>query len=434
MEFVRIPSVSAQAAHASDMGRCADWLVEKLRSLGMEARREETKGHPVVIGKPPHVAGRRTVLIYGHYDVQPPEPLELWTTPAFEPTIRDGRIFGRGSSDNKGQILAHILGVGEALKEGSLPVNVVFLIEGEEEIGSKHLAGFLEKHRDELACDAIAISDTGMAADGHPTLSYALRGIAAMEVRVHGPAQDLHSGIYGGAVANPATAAARLIASLHDAEGRVAIEGFYDRVEPLADWERQAAGESPLTDEAIAREAGVRELAGEVGFSGIERIGARPTAEINGLGGGYQGEGSKTVLPAHAFFKVSFRLVSGQKPDEILALARRHFEKHRPRGVRLEILDGHGGEPFMLDPNSPEGLAARRALEKVFGKKPALMREGGSIPILTDFQRILGRPALLLALASPDAKAHAPDENFPVENFLLGIRLNKALLEELARA
>jgi acetylornithine deacetylase/succinyl-diaminopimelate desuccinylase-like protein len=255
-----------------------------------------------------------------------------------------------------------------------------------------------------------------------------------MEVRVHGPAQDLHSGIYGGAVANPATAAARLIASLHDAEGRVAIEGFYDRVKPLADWERQAAAESPLTDADIAREAGVEKLAGEAGFSGVERIGSRPTAEINGLGGGYQGEGSKTVLPANAFFKVSFRLVSDQKPDEILGLARRHFEKHCPRGVKLEFVDGHGGEPFMLDPNSREGMAARRALEKVFGQKPALMREGGSIPILTDFERILGRPALLLALASPDAKAHAPDENFPIENFLLGIQLNKALLEELARA
>ena len=433
LEFVAIPSVSAQAAHEADMGRCADWLVKKLCSLGLEARREETAGNPVVVGKTPCDPAKKTVLIYGHYDVQPPEPLELWTTPPFEPTIRDGRVFGRGSTDNKGQILAHILGVGEALAEGTLPVNVIFLIEGEEEIGSKHLAGFLEKHRDELACDAIAISDTGMAVDGYPTLSYGLRGIATMEVRVHGPAQDLHSGIYGGAVANPATAAARLIASLHDAEGRVAIAGFYDKVKPLADWERQAAAESPLTDADIAREAGVEELAGESGYSGMERIGARPTAEINGLGGGYQGEGSKTVLPAHAFFKTSFRLVPDQKPDEILALARRHFEKHRPRGVRLDFIDGHGGEPFMLDPNSPEGLAARRALEKVFGKKPALMREGGSIPILTDFQRILGRPALLLALASPDAKAHAPDENFPIENFLLGIRLNQAVLQELAR-
>jgi acetylornithine deacetylase/succinyl-diaminopimelate desuccinylase-like protein len=432
LEFVSIPSVSAQSEHASDMQRCAGWLLKKLSAIGLEARLEPTAGHPVVIAKSPRDPAKKTVLIYGHYDVQPPEPLELWTSPPFEPQIREGRVFGRGASDNKGQILAHILGVGEALAEGPLPVNVIFLIEGEEEIGSAHLAEFLENHRDELACDAIAISDTGMAADGHPTLSYALRGIAAMEVRVFGPVRDLHSGIYGGAVANPATAAARLVASLHDSAGRVAIEGFYDDVKPMAEWEREAAADSPLTDADIAEQAGVSELAGEAGYSAVERIGARPTAEINGIGSGYQGEGSKTVLPAQAFFKVTFRLVGNQKPDHILALARRHFEKHRPPGVRLEIIDGHGGEPFELNPMGPQGIAARRALEGVFGKKPALTREGGSIPILTDFEKILGHPALLLALASPDCRAHAPDENFPVENFLTGIRLNKALLKELA--
>jgi acetylornithine deacetylase/succinyl-diaminopimelate desuccinylase-like protein len=433
MEFVSIPSVSAQSAHAGDMRRCAEWLVRKMESIGLAARLEETAGNPVVVGKSPRDPAKKTVLIYGHYDVQPPEPLGLWTSPPFQPEIRGGRIYGRGASDNKGQIFAHILGVGEALAEGPLPVNVVFLVEGEEEVGSTHLAGFLEKNRGELACDFIAISDTGMAAEGHPTLSYALRGIAAMEVRVFGPAQDLHSGIYGGAVANPATAAARLVASLHDESGRVAIEGFYGDVEEMADWERQAAAESPHSEAAIARQAGVSELAGEAGYSAVERIGARPTAEINGIGGGYQGEGTKTVLPAQAFFKVTFRLVANQHPEKILQLARRHFERHKPPGVRLEILDGHGGEPFLLDPHSPPGLAAQRALEKVFGKKPALMREGGSIPILADFEKILGRPALLLALASPGCRAHAPDENFPVENFLAGIRLNRALLQELAK-
>lgn len=433
LEFVRIPSVSAQSRHQSDMQVCADWLVGKLQRIGLEARAEATQGFPVVVGKTPRDPAKKTVLIYGHYDVQPAEPIELWTSPPFEPTIRSGRIFGRGASDNKGQILAHILGVEEALKEGDLPVNVIFLIEGEEEVGSKHLGVFLESHREELACDAIAISDTGMAAEGYPTLSYALRGIATMEVRVKGPVMDLHSGIYGGAVANPVTAAARLVASLHDADGRIAIEGFYDTVQPMADWEREAAKESPVSDEAIAAQAGVKVLAGEAGYTAVERIGARPTAEINGFGGGYQGEGSKTVLPAEAFFKVSFRLVPDQHPDVVLQLARRHFETHCPLGVTLEMTDGHGGEPFFLDPTLPEGRAAQRALEKVFGKKPALTREGGSIPILTEFQRTLGHPALLLALASPDCRAHAPDENFPVENFLLGIRLNKALLRELAQ-
>jgi len=433
LEFVRIPSVSAQSCHHADMEVCAAWLVAKFGRLGLAARAEPTDGHPVVVAKTPRDPAKRTVLIYGHYDVQPAEPINLWTSPPFDPVIRDGRIFGRGASDNKGQILAHILGVEEALNEGELPVNVVFLIEGEEEVGSKHLRAFLESHREELACDAIAISDTGMAADGYPTLSYALRGIATMEVRVKGPAMDLHSGIYGGAVANPVTAAARLVASLHDTNGRVAIEGFYDAVQPMAEWERAAVQESPVTDEAIAAQAGVEVLTGEVGYSAVERIGARPTAEINGFGGGYQGEGSKTVLPSEAFFKLSFRLVPDQHPDAVLALARRHFERHCPVGVTLDMTDGHGGEAFFLDPTLPDGMAARRALEQVFGKKPALMREGGSIPILAEFQRILGRSALLLALASPDCRAHAPDENFPVENFLLGIRLNKALLRELAK-
>ena len=432
LEFVRIPSVSAQSVHAVDMERCADWLVSKLKQIGLDAHKESTSGNSIVIGKTQRNASKKTVLIYGHYDVQPPEPLELWTTPPFDPQIRDGRIYGRGASDNKGQILAHILGVGEALAEGPLPVNVIFLIEGEEEVGSGHLAEFLEKHRADLACDAIAISDTGMAADGHPTLSYALRGIAAMEVRVFGPSHDLHSGIYGGAVANPATAAARFIASLHDAQGRVAIEGFYDDVQPMQNWEREAAAESPLSDEAIAAQAGVTELWGEAGYSSVERIGARPTAEINGIGSGYQGEGTKTVLPAEAFFKVTFRLVANQNPDAILKMARRHFEKHKPPGVQIDMVDGHGGEPFFLDPKGAQGMAACRALEAVFGKKPALTREGGSIPILADFQKILGHPALLLALASPDCRAHSPNENFPVENFLTGIRLNKALLKELA--
>jgi acetylornithine deacetylase/succinyl-diaminopimelate desuccinylase-like protein len=255
-----------------------------------------------------------------------------------------------------------------------------------------------------------------------------------MEVRVFGPSHDLHSGIYGGAVANPATAAARLIASLHDSQGRVAIEGFYDDVQPMEEWEREAAAESPVSDQAIAEQAGVSELCGEAGYSSVERIGARPTAEINGIGSGYQGEGTKTVLPAEAFFKVTFRLVANQNPVTVLEQARRHFEKHKPPGVRLEIIDGHGGKPFFLNPKGARGVAACRALESVFGKKPALTREGGSIPILADFQRILGHPALLLALASPDCRAHSPNENFPVENFLIGIRLNKALLKELARA
>jgi acetylornithine deacetylase/succinyl-diaminopimelate desuccinylase-like protein len=432
LEFLRFPSVSAQSEHSGDMKDCAGWLVTKLRSMGLDARAVETSGHPVVVAATPRDPSKRTVLIYGHYDVQPAEPFALWTTPPFDPQIRDGRIYARGSTDNKGQIFAHIIGVEEALRNGPLPTNVIFLIEGEEEVGSESLADFLKTHRDELACDVIAISDTGMAADGHPTLNYALRGIAAMEVTVHGPSHDLHSGVYGGAVANPATAAARLVASLHDAEGRVLIEGFYDQVRGQADWEREAAREAPVKDQDIAEQAGVAELFGEPGFNALERIGARPTAEINGIGGGYQGEGSKTVLPATAFFKVTFRLVPDQRPDPILDLAEAHFRKHCPPGIRLKIDRGHGGDPYFFDPNSPDGLAARHALESVFGKKPALLREGGSIPIVTALREILGRDSLLVALASPDCRAHSPDENFPLANFLAGIRLNKELLAQLA--
>jgi acetylornithine deacetylase/succinyl-diaminopimelate desuccinylase-like protein len=432
LEFLRFPSVSAQSQHQPDMRACAEWLVAKLGRIGLDARLEPTPGHPVVLAQTPRDPAKRTVLIYGHYDVQPAEPFALWTTPAFEPEIRDGRIYARGSTDNKGQIFAHILGVEEALKDGPLPVNVIFLIEGEEEVGSDNLAVFLEAHKQELACDVIAISDTGMACDGYPTLSYALRGIAAMEVTVKGPSHDLHSGVYGGAVANPATAAARLIAGLHDADGRVLIEGFYEAVRDLAPWEREAAEEAPVKDADIAEQAGVAVLTGEPGYTALERIGARPTAEINGMGGGYQGEGSKTVLPAEAFFKVTFRLVPDQTPDRILDLAEAHFRKHCPPGVSLQIERGHGGEPYMIDPNSPDGMAARAALEEVFGRKPALLREGGSIPILTDFRKILGRDSLLVALASPDCRAHSPDENFPLENFFAGIRLNRALLARLA--
>jgi len=432
--FLRFPSVSAQSEHEKDMRDCAGWLVTKLANIGLEASLVHTPGHPVVIGKSAHDPGKRTVLIYGHYDVQPPEPLEAWTSPPFEPEIRNGRIFARGSTDNKGQILAHILGVEEALSEDRLPVNVIFLIEGEEEVGSGNLPELLEAHRAEIACDVIAISDTGMAADGYPTLSYALRGIATMEVKVIGPSHDLHSGVYGGAVANPVTVAARLVAGLHDESGRVAIAGFYDAVRDPAAWERTAAAASPVSDADIAAQTGVGELCGESGFTAVERIGARPTAEINGIGGGYQGQGSKTVIPSTAFFKISFRLVPGQEPDEILRLAEAHFAKHKPAGVRLEITRGHGGAPYFFDPNCPDGLAARRALETVFGKSPALMREGGSIPILTTFREKLGRDSLLLALASPDCRAHAPDENFPVANFLAGIRLNRALLEELSKS
>ncbi len=433
--FIRFPSVSTLPERREDVAACANWLKAKLNSVGLKAEVHPTPGHPIVLARNTHVAGRRTVMIYGHYDVQPVDPVNEWSSPPFEPTVRDGVIYARGSTDNKGQILAHVLGVGDTLLEkGDLPVNLIFLIEGEEEIGSKNLEAFLNEHRQELNCDLIAISDTGMIARQTPTFSYGLRGIAAMEVRAFGPSSDLHSGIYGGAVANPATAIARLVASLHDGDGRILVEGFYDNVLPLQQWERDAWVELPFTDDDLRAVTGAKELFGEKGYTSMERVWARPTAEVNGIWGGFQGAGSKTVLPREAFVKLTFRLVPDQKPAEILGKVRAHLLKHCPPGIQLEIKDGHGGEPYVTDPHSEYGKAAQRALAAAFpGKKLALIREGGSIPIVNTFKKVLGVETLLLGLALPDCAAHAPNENFPIENFEAGIRLNRALLEELGR-
>ena len=434
LAYLRFPSVSTDPTRKADVAACADWIVAKLRAIGLTTTLHPTAGHPIVIAKNEHRAGRRTVMIYGHYDVQPVDPVELWDSPPFEPRIANEYVFARGSADNKGQHFAHVLGVEETLREkGDLPVNLIFLIEGEEEIGSEHLEEFLHAHREELQCDLIAISDTGMVGLGIPTFTYGLRGIAAMEVKVIGPASDLHSGIYGGAVMNPVTALARLIATLHDGEGRVAVPGFYDGIPALEKWEREAWAKLPFGDADILKVTGAGELFGEAGYTSMERTWARPTAEVNGIGGGFQGVGTKTVLPSEAFAKLTFRLVPSQQPADILEKISAHLQSHCPRGVRLEITTGHSGEPYVTDPNSPDGLAARRALQRAFpGKEVALIREGGSIPIVNTFKRILGAETLLLGLALPDCRAHAPNENFPLENFFGGIRLNRALLEELA--
>jgi acetylornithine deacetylase/succinyl-diaminopimelate desuccinylase-like protein len=430
---LRFPSVSTDSTRNSDVRACAEWLLAKVRGMGLGGDLHETPGHPVLLAKNKHVAGRRTVLIYGHYDVQPAEPLNEWKTPAFEPTIRDGRIYCRGATDNKGQFMAHLQGFAETLaKHADLPVNLVLLLEGEEEIGSPNLKPFLEKHRDALKCDVVAISDTGMVAPGVGTFTYGLRGIACMEAKVHGPAIDLHSGIFGGAIANPVTAVARLTATLHDAEGRVAIEGFYDGVRQIADWEREAWAALGDGDAEMLELTGSPALFGEPGYTERERRWARPTVEVNGIGGGYQGEGSKTVIGREAFVKLSCRLVPDQNPDVILKRVEAHLRAHLPAGVRLEIKPGHTGMPYLMDPHSTLGTAAQRALKKVFGDKVALIREGGSIPIVQAFKDVLKADTLLLGLALPDCQAHAPNENFPIANYEAGVRLNQALLAELA--
>jgi len=433
--FLRFPSISTDSRHAADVRACAAWLLAKLEAMGLTATLHETARHPVVVARNAHVADRRTVLIYGHYDVQPVDPLNLWTSDPFQPEIRDGRIWARGATDNKGQMFAHVLGVEQTLREhGELPVNLIFLFEGEEEIGSPNLAGFLLDQREDLRCDVIAVSDTGMVAPGVPTLGYGLRGIICCEATLRGPKGDLHSGIFGGAVANPATAVARLVASLHTPDGRIAIDNFYDFVRPLENWEREMWAKIPgVSDADFLQVTGSPALFGEPGYATAERVWARPTAEVNGIGGGYQGEGSKTVLPAEAFVKLSFRLVPDQDPQDIIRLVTRHLETHCPPGVTINVHSGHDGKPYLTDPNSPFGIAAQAALRAAFHADPVLIREGGSVPIVQTFREILNADTLLLGLALTDAQIHAPNENFPVENFEAGIRLNQALLTELAK-
>ncbi|NJR42018.1 MAG: dipeptidase [Akkermansiaceae bacterium] len=433
--FLRFPSISTDSKHTGDVRACADWLVAKLSEMGLSTQLHETARHPVVVARNEHISSRRTVLIYGHYDVQPVDPLNLWSSDPFQPEIRDGRIWARGATDNKGQMLAHVLGVEKTLREnGELPVNLIFLFEGEEEIGSPNLATFLQSHREELKCDVIAISDTGMVASGVPTLGYGLRGITCCEVILRGPKGDLHSGLFGGAVANPAAAMARLVASLHTLDGSVAVSGFYDDVRPLEKWEREMWAKVPgVSDADFLTVTGSQSTFGEPGYSSAERTWARPTAEVNGIGGGYQGEGSKTVLPAESFVKLSFRLVPDQSPEDIMKKVKAHLEAHCPCGVTMEFIPGHDGKPYVADPHSQFGIAAQAALRSSFNSEPVLIREGGSIPIVQTFRDILGVDTLLLGLALSDAQIHAPNENFPIENFEAGIRLNQALLKEIAK-
>lgn len=431
--FLRFPSVSTDSRHQHDVHACAEWLAGFLKESGLAVEVKPTGGHPVVLARNRHQPGRPTVLLYGHYDVQPVDPLELWHSPPFEPRVENGVIYARGATDNKGQLLAHAWGIRDTLaREGELPVNLIALFEGEEEIGSPHLVPFLQEHRQELACDVVAISDTGMVAPGVPTFTYGLRGIACAEVELSGPAADLHSGIFGGAVANPALELARLLAKLHNEHGQVAVEGFYDGVRPVQDWEREAWASLPLTDDELLRLTGVPALQGEAGYTSLERTWARPTAEVNGLGGGYQGEGSKTIIPRLAKAKLSFRLVPDQEPAHVLAQVEAWCRRHTPPSVRLQFSAGHSGPPYLMDPHSRFGRAAQQALRETFGKEPALIREGGSIPIVQTFKDILGVDTLLLGLALPDCQAHAPNENFPLANYEAGQRLNQHLLRALA--
>jgi len=437
-EYVRFPSVSAQPQHRSDMQACAGWVVKHCRQIGLEARLCPTAGHPIVVAKTPRAKTkgprRPHFVVYGHYDVQPPEPLDLWKSPPFEPRIVNGVMYGRGTSDNKGQNLAHVKAVEAYLKTGTeLPCYITFVIEGEEEVGSSSLASFLRKHRAELACDAIVISDTGMPTPKHPALTYALRGIIGFEVTLHGPSRDLHSGIFGGTVDNPAMALCQLLGKLRDENGRVTIPGFYEGVQSLSAYERKQFARLPFNARDYQKFLGVPKLFGERGFTPLEQRSARPTFEINGLTSGYQGEGSKTIVPAWARAKITVRLVPNQDPARVIKRIGQHLEKLFPPTARLEIEWGHKAEPYLVSPTGPQAQAALRALRLAFGCEPVLMREGGSIPIVNDFKKILRAESLLMGLALPDCNAHSPNETFNLTCFAKGQLMSAHLWQELSK-
>ena len=433
-EYLRFPSVSAQPQHRPDMMACAEWLSKHCQDIGLETKICPTAGHPIFIAKTPRgKAGKPHFVVYGHYDVQPPEPFELWKTPPFEPRIEGRSIYARGSCDNKGQNLAHLKAVEAYLKTGTeLPCDITFVIEGEEEVGSKNLAAFLKQNARELKCEAIVISDTGMPSPKLPALTYSLRGIAAFEVTVHGPSRDLHSGLFGGSLENPAMALCQLLAKLRDDKGRILIPGFYDDVAPLSAFEKKEMARLPGNDREYRKFLGVPQLFGERGFTSTERRTARPTLEINGLTSGYQGEGSKTIVPAWARAKLTFRLVPNQSPGKIIRQIERQLRKLCPPTVRLEIESGHGAEPYIVSPRGAQAQAAVRALKAAFGVEPVLMREGGSIPIVNDFKRVLHVDTLLLGLALPDGNAHSPNEKFNLDCFAKGQLMSAHLWQELS--
>ena len=420
-ELLRIPSVSARSEHAADVRRAADWMRDSLSRIGLDASVIPTAGHPVVLGEWRKAPGAPTVLVYGHYDVQPAEPLELWESPPFEPTIRDGRIYARGSVDDKGQLFLHVKALEAHLAvRGTLPVNVIVLAEGEEEVGSEHLEPFVAEHATRLAADAVVISDSSMFAPGQPSILSSLRGLAYFQIDVTGPSVDLHSGSYGGAVVNPATALARIIATFHDESGHIAIPGFYDAVRDWGDSARAAIRRLPFDEAAFQHETGASALGGEAGYSTLERIWTRPTCEVNGLLSGYTGEGAKTVLPSKAMAKVSCRLVPDQNPEDIGRLLESHVRRVAAKGVEITVRHLSGGRPWRAELAGPVFDAARRALTAAFGREPVIVGEGGSIPVVGDFERILGAPVLLMGFGLPGENAHAPNEWMSVENFEKG--------------
>lgn len=433
-EFLRIPSISSLSEHKEDIKTAANWLADRLRKLNIEnVSVDETAGHPVVYGEWLHAEGKPTILLYGHYDVQPVDPLHLWDSEPFNPEIRDNKLYARGASDDKGQVFMHLKMI-EALfeTEGTLPVNVKFIYEGEEEIGSPNLPEYVEKNKEKLSADLILISDTGLYAPGKPAVCYGLRGLTGIQIDIRGAKGDLHSGLYGGGVQNAIHALADILASFRDEHGTIQVEGFYDKVRPLTEEERKAYSELNFDEEALKEEVGVNELFGEQGYSYLERTWARPTLEVNGVFGGFSGEGIKTVLPAEAGAKITCRLVPDQDPNEIVALLKAHIEKHKPKGVNVTISEFDKGAPYLTPFDHPLIQAAGRSYERIYNVPTAFTRGGGSIPIVASFDKILSLPVVLMGFGLNSENFHAPNEHFHLENFDKGLRVLGDYLHEVA--
>lgn len=434
-EFLSYPSISNNPENKEDVEKCARYIKQHLDKIGMEnAKVYPTKGHPVVYADWLNAGkDKPTVLIYGHYDVQPVDPIELWTSPPFKAEIRNGRIYARGSADDKGQVMIHLKAIEAHLKNNkSLPVNIKLIIEGEEEIGSINLESFISEHRDLLRSDVVVISDTAMYDAEHPAIGYALRGLCYMQIELTGPNRDLHSGQFGGAVENPINALANIITKLKDNKGRILIDGFYDDVVPLSKEEREEFKQLPFDDNKYKVSLEVDELFGEEGYSTLERLWARPTLDCNGIWGGFTGEGAKTVLPSKAYAKISMRLVPNQDPAKIEKLFTDYVKKITPKTVKTSISGLHHGKPAITPVDSKWVKAAYEAMKQAFGKKPVFIREGGSIPIVVTFQEILKAPAVLLGFGLPDENAHSPDENMSLNNFHKGIITSSIFYNELA--
>ena len=432
--LLAIPSISALPEHQGDVRKCAEWVADQMRRIGLEnVRLIETAGNPVVYGDWLHAEGAPTILFYGHYDVQPVDPVELWQSPPFEATIRDGEIYARGASDDKGQVFMHFKAIEAHMKAGGrLPVNIKLMIEGEEEVGSAHLDAFIHEQKAALAADVVVVSDTEMFGRGIPSLCYGLRGLAYLQIDVRGTTTDLHSGTYGGAVANPAFVLAQILAQMKDRGGRVKVPGFYDDVRPLSDAERAEYKKLPHNEKEYRKSIGAPKLFGESGYTTLERTTGRPTFEVNGLLSGFTGEGTKTVLPAVAMAKVSMRLVPDQDPAKIAGLFEAYVKKIAPKTVEVKVTNMHGGKPWMASLDNPYVQAAGRAIEKGFGQKPVFTREGGSIPVVATFQEVLGLPSVLFGVGLPDDRIHAPNEKLDLDNFHKGVIASAFLYDEIA--